>query len=134
MTKNELPKITKTKSGKYHASLNYYTPEGKRSTKSFTAADKSRLILDILAFHAEQKQTERFRGTGIVFRRHLGLFFDYIKMNFQIKIFSCFQQILIPSIFFQIFFSLFYFLLGKFIFKNGWMLGIVFHLLYLSID
>lgn len=59
MTKNELPKITKTKSGKYHASLNYYTPEGKRSSKSFTAADKSRLILEILAFQAEQKQTER---------------------------------------------------------------------------
>ncbi len=54
-----LPKITKTASGKFHATVNYYTAEGKRSSRSFTNADKSRLVLDILAFQAEEKKAER---------------------------------------------------------------------------
>jgi integrase len=56
---NNLPKITKTASGKFHATVNYYTAEGKRSSRSFTNADKSRLVLDILAFQAEEKKAER---------------------------------------------------------------------------
>lgn len=59
MSKTPLPKITKTASGKYHATVNFYTPEGKRSSRSFTNADKSRLVLDILAFQAEEKKAER---------------------------------------------------------------------------
>ena len=59
MKTNNLPKITKTASGKFHATVNYYTAEGKRSSRSFTNADKSRLVLDILAFQAEEQRSER---------------------------------------------------------------------------
>ena len=58
-SKSALPKITKTASGKYHAQVNYTTADGKRTAKSFTNADRSRLVLDIIAFQAEQTVSEK---------------------------------------------------------------------------
>lgn len=59
MKDTNLPKITKTASGKFHATVNYTTADGRRTSKSFTNADKSRLVLDILAFQAEQDTADK---------------------------------------------------------------------------
>lgn len=57
MKEKSLPQITKTDSGKFHATVNYTTTDGRRTSKSFTNADKSRLVLDILAFQADRVST-----------------------------------------------------------------------------